>query len=160
MSVLRALLIGLSVLAAPPVSAQIHAQATVNESIELMSEGLKVWDRGEEEEGVFSFYLGEMRARAWLAAHPEQADSELATALAMIHEVGNNPINGWAYGDPEGLAAIIERVVAHDRVNPNLQIPNNVMEKVRVDYEALRDRLLEEADEIRSERAANGAEVR
>ncbi|EYD76319.1 hypothetical protein Rumeso_02077 [Rubellimicrobium mesophilum DSM 19309] len=138
-----------------------------NESIELMSEGLKAWNRGEgegnegaAEEGVFSFYLGEMRARAWLAAYPEQEGSDLATTLAMIHEVGNNPINGWAYGDPEGLAAIINRMVAHDRANPNLQIPYGVMEEVRGEYESLRDQLLEQADEIRAERAATGAEVR
>jgi hypothetical protein len=139
------------------------------ESIELMSEGLTTWDRGDgpgeddvalAEEGVFKFYLGELRARAWLAAHPEKHSSEEAQGLSMFYELGNHPINGWALGDPEGLAAIVERVLAHDRADPDLSIPTDVMEQTRVGFESFRLQLLAQADQIRADRIAAGAEVR
>jgi hypothetical protein len=70
-----------------------------------MADGLVMPDRSEEQEGVFSFYLGEMRARARTAAVPGRAESEEAIGLGMIHETGNRFIQERAYGDPEWLAA-------------------------------------------------------
>ena len=134
-----------------------------------MAEGLTTWDRGDgpgeddvalAEEGVFSFYLGELRARAWLAAHPEKHSSEEAQGLATFYELGNHPINGWAFGDPEALAAIVERVLAHDRANPDPAIPADVMDQTRAGFEGFRLQILEQADQIRADRIAAGADVR
>ncbi len=167
MIVLRSLLVSLSLLATPAAWALDGADATVAESLELMSEGVRTLDRGKgsddlamAEEGVFRFYLGELRARAWLIAHPDMHDTEAGQSLSMFYAIGNEPINGWAQGDPEGLAAIIERVLAHDRANPDLAIPSDAMETVRATFTSFRLQLLDQADEIRARRIAAGAEVR
>jgi hypothetical protein len=171
MSFLRAVLVGLCLFASPAAWAFNPDQAdpTVLASIELMAEGLTTWDRGDgpgeddvalAEEGVFSFYLGELRARAWLAAHPEKHSSEEAQGLATFYELGNHPINGWAFGDPEALAAIVERVLAHDRAYPDPAIPADVMDQTRAGFEGFRLQILEQADQIRADRIAAGADVR
>jgi hypothetical protein len=105
-----------------------------------MADGLVMPDRSEEQEGVFSFYLGEMRARARTAAIPGRAESEEAIGLGMIHEIGTGSSRSGLTATPKGSP--------------------RVMEQVRADYEALRIRILDEAEEIRAARLENGAELR
>lgn len=109
---------------------------------------------------MFSFFLGELRARAWLIARPEMHESEAGQALSIFIGLGDKTVYGWAGGDPEGMAAILERVLAYDRANPDLSIPADAMEQTRATFESFRLQLLDRADEIRARRIAAGAEVR
>jgi hypothetical protein len=167
MRLVRSLFLSLGLFTAPATWALDGADATVAESLELMAEGIQIWRRGESEddqrvaeEGVFTFYLGELRARAWLLAHPEMFGSEAEQSLSMFYSIGNESISGWVGGDPEGLADIVERVLAHDRANPDLAIPADAMEQARAAFEDFRLQILDQADEIRAQRLAAGEEVR
>ena len=164
---LRSLLAALCLLAPPAAWALEGADSTLAESLELMLEGVETWRRGESEDdedvaedGALSYYLGELRARAWLAAHPEMFGSEAEQALSISSAVGQETIYHWAGGDPEGLAAILERVLAQDRADPDLSIPGDAMEQARAAYEDFRLQILDQADEIRARRIAAGVEVR
>jgi hypothetical protein len=142
----------------PPVwnaagAAQMHASGLIEHAGRLLKSG-------DHEGAVFWFYLGQLRYRAYLAAHPGLLKDRDAALFASLMEVVGRPINEHAFGDIPGLARTIDRVLAWDAANPDELTPKATFAAeraaVRDGLVQMRNQVVAQADEIRATRARNG----
>lgn len=123
----------------------------------------KLYDEGEREEAVFWFYAGQLRYRTHLACNPDlPADGDPALFAAFSDVLGGE-INRYAFGSPETLVTTIDAVIAWDQQTPNGFAGDNdcsAGEGILDGLEELKTYIVENADDIRAERAANGLENR
>jgi hypothetical protein len=117
-----------------------------------------LFERGHKDEAVFWFYLGQLRYRAYLAAHPNLAsDNDPELFQAFMSETGP-PLNEYAFGNIPALAATLTRVIAWDEAHPDDYAPkaNKARADVVAGLKSLRANILEQKDSIRAQRAARG----
>lgn len=117
-----------------------------------------LFERGNKDEAVFWFYLGQLRYRAYLAAHPNLApDGDPALFDAFISETGPQ-LNEYAFGNIPALSATLGRVIAWDDAHPDDYAPkaNKARADVVAGLKSLRAKILEQKDSIRAQRAAHG----
>lgn len=162
---------GLLALAAPasPTAAQDLAampiQAMVDQAPDLPPAGLymlaeRLFSAGRRDEGVTWFYIAQIRSRVRLAAAPDLSpDGEPALYAALNDSLGR-PINEWAFGDIDRVAAQMQEALDWDASHANAFTPKAsnaaALEQVRSGLAALRTSVLARKDEIRRQRLANG----
>lgn len=137
-----------------PFAAQAQPAATAHPA-EMMQYAAEVFPQ-DREEGVFWFYLGQLRYRAFLSANPDLEPSGDPAAFSALMATLGPPINEWAFGDIDGLAATIDRVLAFDAAHPDPALPSAVVEATRAGLAQMRAQVLAQAGEIRAQREANG----
>ena len=115
---------------------------------------------GKQEEAVFLFYLGQLRYRAHLAARPDLPRDGDPALFASLSEVVGRPINVYAFGDIPALARTIDAVLAYDTAHPDAFTPPSQFPKahpgVRDGLVRMKDKMLTDADSIRTQRTKNG----
>jgi hypothetical protein len=117
----------------------------------------RLFAKGDKDQAVFWFYLGQLRYRAYLAAKPGLDPSGDPAVFASLMEVVGRPINEYAFGDIPALAATIDRVIAWDGSHPDdFAPPAQSRDQVKDGLRKLRASILERRDQIRAERTANG----
>ncbi|WP_298438833.1 hypothetical protein [Geobacter sp.] len=120
---------------------------------------------GERDEAVFWFYAGQLRLRYYLGIY--KGDPTAAGVLDAVVETFGPPINQYAFGDIPKLAKTIGDVLAWDEKTPNHIHPPlaqalpeaewpRVRERIRSGMLDLKQMMLEQADEIRAQRKAQG----
>ncbi|WP_188575783.1 hypothetical protein [Azorhizobium oxalatiphilum] len=161
-----ALLLLLAVAGAPPVLAQpapAVPSATApdaQEAVALIRRANRLFGTGKKEDAVFAFYSGQLRFRAFLAAHPDIDPSGAPALFSSLMETVGRPINEYAFGDISALIRTIDRVLTWDEANPAPGIPAAARQSARAGLIGMRDQIRTEADSIRAERAAKGLENR
>ncbi|WP_439575784.1 hypothetical protein [Phreatobacter sp.] len=115
---------------------------------------------GRRDEAVFLFYLGQLRYRSHLRARPNLPPGGDAALFASLSEVVGRPINEYAFGDIPALDRTLAQVLAFDLAYPDsFTAPSAFPDAVRTNregLEALRRRIVAEADQIRAARIRNG----
>jgi hypothetical protein len=89
---------------------------------------IRLYDLGYRNESVYWFYTAQYRGRLFATlADPTRMGTmgdpafELAAAQASFFELAGPGINGYAFGHPNELAGIVERVRRENRTVPNLR---------------------------------------
>jgi hypothetical protein len=121
----------------------------------------ELFKEGKKDDGVFVFYLGQLRYRTFLLANPKTEDP---TLFATLSQVTGKPINQYAFGDIPALARTIDAVLAYDTANPDtFSSPAGsaaAHASVRDGLTAMKTKMLAEADRIKADRVKNGLENR
>ncbi len=124
----------------------------------------RLFKEGDKDDSVFWFYVGQLRFRIELAAHPNQDPSGAPALFASLNSELGGEINGYAGGDVKMWVAQIDRALAWDLANRNGVTSKTVFAKVyeeqRAGLKKLRDLLVAQAGQIRQSRAAHGLENR
>lgn len=131
---------------------------------ELYLYAKQLFDAGRKDEAVTWFYIGQLRWRYHLLAHPElPADGEPAAMNALNATLGQQ-INEWAGGSPRAWRAAIAKALTWDAAHPN---PTTPKEKYATEWQQTRAGLMQldgyirdNEAQIRAERQARGLENR
>jgi hypothetical protein len=122
----------------------------------------ELFKAGRKDDALFAFYLGQLRYRTLLLAHPDAPkDGDPAVFAALSERVGR-PLNEYASDDVAAWARTIDAVLAYDRDHPDkfispVEYPAQ-SEEVRKGLVAFRDKLLEDPERVQKIRRANGLE--
>ena len=124
----------------------------------------RLFKQGQRDEAGFWFYLGQLRLRAYVKAHPKLDPSGAPALLSSFMATMGPPINQYAFGDVSALNRTIDRVLAWDDEHPDPSTPKSryaaERASVRQGLMALRDMNLAQRDQIRAERTKHGLENR
>ncbi len=118
----------------------------------------------DKEEAVFWYYLGQLRYRYYLAANPNIDPTGDPALFASLSSVVGTPINEYAFGNIQKLAATIDRVLAWDECHANgytskAKHPAE-LKTVRRGLKELKEKILQDQDQIRKKRSQSGFENR
>ena len=117
----------------------------------------RLFEGGRQDEAVFWFYLGQLRYRAYLKAHPKLDPSGEPALFASLMEVLGRPINVYAFGDIPGLVAIIDRVIAWDASHADdFAPPGQAREEIKAGLVKMRADIIAKQDDIRRQRRERG----
>ena len=120
-----------------------------------------LWESGKKDDAVLWYYIGQVRARAYVAGHPKLDPTGEPAAIGAIFATMGPPINQYAFGDIAGLAATIDRALAWDESHPDNFTPKSPeRDKVVNGLRTMKVEILATADDIRKSRAAKGLENR
>jgi hypothetical protein len=182
-TIMRFLIHGLTALAVvtaaagnlAPASAQAATENPIaRQSIEQLRLGIeakhpatyyalakRLFERGDRDESVFWFYVGQLRYRSYLASYPNlKPDGDPALFGALSETIGR-PINAYAFGDMPALTATIDRVLAWDAAHGDtFSSKGPARDKVREGLIAMKAHVVANQDQLRATRAANGLENR
>lgn len=124
----------------------------------------KLFDEGERNESIFWFYVGSIRYRYFLSSiadDPFHPENELFERVQF--EIGG-VILDYAGGDPQLWAEQIGKANQWDTDHLNFFYPkkNNpdALAETKSGVQRLKQKLLDEKDDILRQRIENGAEVR
>lgn len=125
---------------------------------------ISLFQKGKKDDAVFVFYLGQLRFRTHLLAHPQLKPDSDPALFSSLSEVVGGPINEYAFGDIPALARIIDEVIAFDDANPDkFTSPTQFADahaKVREGLLAMKASMLADAETIREQRRQHGLENR
>lgn len=124
----------------------------------------KLFDTGQHDEAVFWFYAGQLRYRTHLVCNPDlPADADPALFGALSEVIGAE-INAYAFGDLAMLEETIDKVIAWDNDTPNkftnVRDCADAYHAILQGLKELKTYVIENAEEVRAQRAANGLENR
>ena len=119
------------------------------------------FERGEKDEAVFWFYVGQLRYRAYLATHPKLDPTGEPAIYSVLFRSLSPPINQYAFGDIPKLIATIDRVLAWDAANEDAFAPKGPeRDQVRAGLVKRKLEVIATQNEIRSSRRSKGLENR
>jgi hypothetical protein len=144
-----------ALLALAPITAPAEPAATAHPA-EMMQYAATVFSAGDQEEGVFWFYLGQLRYRAYLTANPDTDPSGDPAVFSSLMATLGPAINEWAFGDIPQLAGTIDSVLDFDARNPDPSLPGWAVQETRAGLQDMRDQILAQEAEIQAQREANG----
>ena len=148
----------------PGVALTHVAQQAAQDPSEYFLTSARLFKQGQRDEAVFWFYLGQLRLRAYVKAHPKLDPSGAPALLASFMATMGPPINQYAFGDVPALNRTIDKVLAWDDEHPDPSTPKSRYSaeraSVRQGLMALRDTNLAQRDQIRAERTQHGLENR
>lgn len=123
---------------------------------------VELFQKGEREEAVFWFYVGQLRYRFHLTVAKGLDPSGDPAVFASLSEMAGRPLNEYAFGDVPKLAATIDRVLAWDAENENgftVKKGNEAaLEEIRGGLKEMKETILREQENIKAQRKANGLE--
>jgi len=79
----------------------------------------QLFERGERDEAVFWFYVGQLRYRFYLEANPHIDPTGDPALFSSLSEVIGLPINQYAFKNTAELVKTLGRVGEWDEKNPN-----------------------------------------
>jgi hypothetical protein len=123
----------------------------------------KLFADGKKDEAVFWFYAGQLRYRVHLACHKDLDPSGDPALFGALSETVGRPLNEYGFGDIPVLAETLDKVIAWDKSTPDGFTDRKTCPEadgVRDGLIGLRDQIVSQADDIRTQRKANGLENR
>lgn len=144
--------------------AELEQQAETLPPAGLYALAARRFREGPRQEAVRWLYVAQLRARFRLAVTPDlPRDGEPALYAALNESVGR-PINEWAFGDVDALAASLQAALDWDAAHANAATPKPgheaALAQIRAGLAELRETVLASREKIRQQRAANGLENR
>ncbi|ONG52606.1 hypothetical protein BKE38_14175 [Pseudoroseomonas deserti] len=119
---------------------------------------------GPQQDAVRWLYVAQLRARFRLAATPDLPRSGEPALYAALNESVGRPINEWAFGDVDALAASLQDALDWDAAHANAATPKPgneaVLNRIRAGLAEMRETVLASREKIRQQRSANGLENR
>lgn len=117
-------------------------------------------DSTTKQEGLFWFYVGQIRYRYFLAANPDLPPDSDPALFASLSEVVGRPINEYAGGVPDVWIAEINHALewdtAHDNgFTPKTKSPDKYRQ-IRAALGAMRDQLAAMKEKLPEMRRKNG----
>lgn len=144
---------------------------------ELYVAAIRLYDLGYRKESIYWFYSAQYRGRQFGTLLDQSrmgsigsAGFELLQAQNGFYQLVGPYINGYAFGDPDGLVKIVERVQKEGRKLPDLEAAYpGVSFKKKSEWQSANDQLAdgmgqlvavlkEKKEDIRRQRVAQGLE--
>ena len=126
----------------------------------LFQTAITAFDADARAESTFLFYLGQKRWRRYIAARPDLPPDQDRALLGSLLDVFGRPLNEWAFGDIDWLVGVLQAVAAYDAAHPDPMTPRAVYPEAHAashsDFAGFIDHVVENADDIRAGRRANG----
>ena len=117
-------------------------------------------DSATKQEGLFWFYVGQIRYRYHLAANPELSPDGDPALFASLSEVVGRPINEWAGGVPDIWIAEMSHALEWDNAHENRFTPKSKSpekyNQIRAGLVAMRDQITAMKDKLPEMRRKNG----
>jgi hypothetical protein len=124
----------------------------------------RLFANGQKDEAVFWFYVGQLRFRFHLMAHPDLPRDKDGALFSSLSEVVGRPINEYAFGHLPSLLETLDKVLAWDASTTNgftsKQVYARELSKIRQGLAELRQQIQAQASEIRQKRSKNGLDNR
>lgn len=123
-----------------------------------------LFNRGDKDEAVLMYYVGQIRYRAYINTLTEgEAAEEEQTYDALKEEIGDD-VNIYAAEDLDNWIALLDKAVEWHKKHPNEFLPTDeyslLYEMTLYNFKKLRDYIAENKALIRQKRAAQGLENR
>ena len=120
----------------------------------------KLLAEGKWDEGVFWFYLGQLRYRFHLATAKGLDPSGDPAAFGALSQVVGQPLNEYAFGDIPKLAKTIDEVLAWDASHENgftaKKGNETELEGIRSGLVEMKEEILRDQEKINAQRKENG----
>lgn len=143
---------------------ELKQQATSIHPAGLYLLAIRLFKEGKKDDAVFWYYVGQLRFRFHLMAHPKLDKSGDPALFSSLQYVVGRPINEYAGGDPDFWVRSIRKARDWDEKNPN---GFTSKKKYSTEYAQVRNgmnkliKYVENNKEmIRKKRKANGLENR
>ncbi|MES2906494.1 MAG: hypothetical protein V4691_05645 [Pseudomonadota bacterium] len=121
----------------------------------------KLFERGEKEEAVFWFYVGQIRFRSYLGENPQLKESGDPALFGSLMATVGPPINEYAFGDIPALMKTIDRALEWDAAHDDaFSKKGKIRDEMRQGLVDMKKQVLEQQDDIRATRKKNGLENR
>lgn len=172
----RLLLVGLASIALPLYAEltpeQIKALPTAQIEKQLPDEhptsyylyAGRLFNEGRKDDAVFWFYVGQLRYRIHLKAHPDLPPSGDPAVFSSLSATMGRKINEYAGGSIKGWTGAIDRALKWDAATPNGFTSKKkyaaAHQEIRAGLKAMRDEVESTASSIRASRKKAGLEVR
>lgn len=127
------------------------AHADQQEAFALVILAKRLFEAGRKDEGVFWYYVGQLRGRMEASTN-ETAAQAYGAVFASIGPM----FNEYAAGDLEKLEGTIDNVLAWEVAHPPAGVAKEVREKQRRGLADLRTYFLANKAKVRAERTKNG----
>jgi hypothetical protein len=153
--------------AAPAMALEAQAVAApllTEHPVALFQEAMALWDRDQPEASVFLFYLAQLRWRRYMQARPDLPPDQDAALFGALHARFGPVVNGWAFGDLDGLVTTLNAVADFDATAPDPLTPREthgaLHDSALAGFRAFVESIARDAETIRAHRQANGLENR
>lgn len=146
---------------------------------ELYVAAIRLYDLGYRKESIYWFYTAQFRGRQLaelldgsLVGSIGDPGFELIHAQRSFQQLVGPYINGYAFGDPDGLVAILERVQREAQAIPDMKaVYPRISFKAQGEWAALNTQIIEglgelaemiktHKDQIRQQRIEHGIEAK
>jgi hypothetical protein len=143
---------------------ELKQQATSIHPAGLYLLAIKLFKANEKDDAVFWYYVGQIRFRLHLLAHPDLDRSGDPALFSSLQYVVGQPINEYAGGDPDFWARTVRKARDWDEKNPNEFTSKQKYSKEYAQVRAGMNKLIKYVENnkemIRKKRKANGLENR
>ena len=130
------------------------ADAPHEHPLAMMVLAHRLFEAGRKDEGVFWFYLGQLRWRAYLAADPDDSESQM---FGQLFQTWAPTFSEYAGGDIAAMLRMFQAVLDWDAAHPdNFTPPGGARDQARQGLRALAAYTQAHADELRKQRASRG----
>jgi hypothetical protein len=118
---------------------------------EILELSVQLFNTGRRDEGVFWYYVAQLRGRMEMATN---RDAEVAYGAVFA---STGPMfNEYAGADISKYTATMDRVLAWDDAHPMPGVSAELRDKTRAGLSSLRDNIRAHAEDMRTTRAGNG----
>lgn len=159
---IRALLgvAALSVVGLPAIGQARATEPMTSSTIEDYEEAIDLLHQGKPDEAIYWFYRGQLRARIYLRAHPDEPPDRAPAVFASLNDTLGGPVNEYAFGDIPALVTTLDRVLAWHAANDDPATPKArfaaAHEQVTSGMIDFRNKILADRNSIRKKRRQNG----
>lgn len=140
--------------------AQIEQELPASNPANYLLYAQVLWSRGERDQAVFWFYIGELRYRFCLASMKSGGQPCDASLFGSLHQEIGSQINLYAGGDPDKWIAEMGKALDWDASHPNGYTPKTTFatdyDKTRSGLEGLRGYVKAHKAELLAAREQNG----
>lgn len=120
----------------------------------------KLFQAGKKDPAVMWYYVGQIRFRANLLAHPELPADQDAAQLAQVNKTLGQTVINWSGSNIHQWTQTIDRALAWDAANPNNFTSKETyaaqLQQARDEMVKARDTITRTEAEIKADRAARG----
>lgn len=124
----------------------------------------RLFSQGQKDDAVFWFYVGQLRYRIHLKAHPELDPTGDPAVFSSLSATMGRKINEYAGGNVKDWVKAIDKALKWDEHNANgftsKKKYSAVHKEIRSGLKSMRDQVESETDTIHANRKKAGLEIR
>lgn len=140
--------------------AQVERELPASNPASYLQYAAVLWSKGERDQAVYWFYVGELRYRFCLASMKSGGQPCDAELFGALHQEIGSQINPYAGGDPDKWVAEMGKALDWDASHPNGYTSKSAFatdyDKTRAGLEGLRDYVRSHRAELMAARKQNG----
>lgn len=141
-------------------SEQMMNRITQKHPITYIQLASELFQQNQKDEAVVWYYIGQMRYRAHLMAHPDLDPSGDPALYASLKYVVGTPINEYAGSNVENWEQLIAKAIEWNSVHENSYTPKDqfpeIYDKIQEDFIEFKSYVSQNRDKIIEQRLEKG----